>query len=127
MGAQGYLEERSYFCDRIGEQAFDPKISIADDALDGANLPKAFDFEGTPKQRVDMIENGVIRDVVWDRVTAARAGDGHGHDRSRSSRRVALLRPAADGVLDGRRRRGARLRSWRSWSATASTSPVSTT
>ena len=76
LGAQGYLEERSYFCDRIGEQAFDPKISIADDALDGANLPKAFDFEGTPKQRVDMIENGVIRDVVWDRVTAARAGDG---------------------------------------------------
>jgi PmbA protein len=77
MGALGYLEERSYFCGRIGEQAFDPKISIADDALDGSNLPKAFDFEGMPKQRVEMIENGVIRDVVWDRVTAARAGDGH--------------------------------------------------
>jgi predicted Zn-dependent protease len=76
MGAQGYLEERGYFCGRIGEQAFDPKISIADDALDTANLPKAFDFEGTPKQRVDMIECGVIRDVVWDRATAARAGDG---------------------------------------------------
>jgi PmbA protein len=76
MGAQGYLEERSYFCGRIGEQAFDPKVSIADDALDDANLPKAFDFEGTPKQRVDLIENGVIRDVVWDRMTAARAGDG---------------------------------------------------
>ena len=76
LGAQGYLEERSYFCGRMGEQAFDPKVSLADDALDGANLPKAFDFEGTPKQRVEMIENGVIRDVVWDRVTAARAGDG---------------------------------------------------
>jgi predicted Zn-dependent protease len=76
LGAQGYLEERSYFCGRIGEQGFDAKISIADDALDTANLPKAFDFEGTPKQRVDLIENGVIRNVVWDRVTAARAGDG---------------------------------------------------
>jgi predicted Zn-dependent protease len=76
MGAQGLLEERSYFCGRIGEQAFDPKVSIADDALDAANLPKSFDFEGTPKQRVEMIENGVIRDVVWDRTTAARAGDG---------------------------------------------------
>ena len=76
LGAQGYLEERSYFCGRIGEQAFDEKISIADDALDAANLPKAFDFEGTPKQRVEMIENGVIRDVVWDRATAARAEDG---------------------------------------------------
>ena len=76
MGAQGYLEERSYFCGRIGEQPFDSKISIADDALDTANLPKAFDFEGVPKQRVQMIEDGVIRDVVWDRATAARAEDG---------------------------------------------------
>jgi PmbA protein len=76
MGAQGYLEERSFFCGRIGEQAFDPKVSIADDALDSANLPKPFDFEGTPKQRMPMIDEGVIRSVVWDRVTAARAQDG---------------------------------------------------
>ena len=76
MGAQGYLEERSYFCGRIGEQAFDERVSIADDALEASNLPKAFDFEGTPKQRVAMIEEGVIRDVVWDRLTAARAGEG---------------------------------------------------
>ncbi|HKB21139.1 MAG TPA: metallopeptidase TldD-related protein, partial [Gaiellaceae bacterium] len=76
MGAQGYLEERSYFCGRIGEQPFDPKVSIADDALDSANLPRPFDFEGTPKQRVPMIEDGVIRGVVWDRTTAARALDG---------------------------------------------------
>ena len=76
LGAQGFLEERSYFCGRIGEQAFDPKVSIDDDALDPRNLQKAFDFEGTPKQRVQLVEAGVIRDVVWDRKTAARAGDG---------------------------------------------------
>jgi predicted Zn-dependent protease len=75
LGAQGFLEERSYFCGRIGEQAFDPKISLVDDALDETNLPKAFDFEGTPKQRVEMIADGVIKDVVWDRVTAARSPD----------------------------------------------------
>jgi PmbA protein len=76
LGAHGYLEERSYFCGRIGEQAFDPRVSIADDALDSANLPRPFDFEGTPKQRVPMIEDGVIGGVVWDRVSAARAPDG---------------------------------------------------
>ena len=75
LGAHGFLEDRSYFCGRIGEQAFDPKVSIADDALDSGNLPKAFDFEGTPKQRVELVEDGVIRGVVWDRLTAARAGD----------------------------------------------------
>ena len=76
LGAQGFLEERSYFCGRIGERVFDEQVSIADDALDEANMPKAFDFEGTPKQRVELVENGVARDVVWDRGTAAKAGDG---------------------------------------------------
>jgi len=76
LGAFGFLEERSYLCGRIGEQAFDPKISLADDALDSRNLPKAFDFEGTPKQRVELVEDGVLRGVVWDRLTAARAEDG---------------------------------------------------
>jgi PmbA protein len=74
FGALGLLEERGFLAGRIGETVFDPKISIADDSLDPRGLPKAFDFEGTPKQRVMLIENGVARGVVWDRATAARAG-----------------------------------------------------
>jgi PmbA protein len=76
FGAQGLLEERSYLCGRIGERAFDAKISIADDALDPRGLPKAFDFEGSPKRRVELVTDGVARGVVWDRETAAQAGDG---------------------------------------------------
>ena len=76
FGAQGLLEERSYLCGRIGERAFDAKISIADDALDPRGLPKAFDFEGSPKRRVELVTEGVARGVVWDRETAAQSGDG---------------------------------------------------
>jgi predicted Zn-dependent protease len=76
LGALGLLEERSYLNGRMGRRAFDEKISIADDALDPRGLPKAFDFEGTPKQRVELVENGVVRGVVWDRATAALARDG---------------------------------------------------
>lgn len=76
LGALGLMEERSYFTGRLGEQVFDDKISIADDPLAARGLPKAFDFEGTPKQRVQLVENGVALGVVWDRVTAARAGNG---------------------------------------------------
>ena len=75
FGALGLLEERSYLAGRLGEQVFDPKVSIADDALDPRGLPKAFDFEGTPKRRVALVEDGVARGVVWDRATAARAGE----------------------------------------------------
>jgi PmbA protein len=76
LGAVGLLEERSYFAGRLGEQVFDEKISIADDPLDPRGLPKAFDFEGTPKQRVELVANGVAKGVVWDRSTAARARNG---------------------------------------------------
>ena len=77
FGANGLLEERSYLSGRLGETIMDEKVSIADDALDPRGLPKRFDFEGVPKQRVQLIENGVARGVVWDRTSAARAGDGH--------------------------------------------------
>jgi PmbA protein len=76
FGALGLLDKRSYFTDRLGEKVFDEKISIADDALDPRGMPKAFDFEGTPKRRVQLVEQGVARGVVWDRATAAQARDG---------------------------------------------------
>jgi PmbA protein len=76
FGALGLLEERGYLTGRSGEKIFDEKISIADDALDPRGLPKAFDFEGSPKQRVELVTDGVARGVVWDRRTAEQSGDG---------------------------------------------------
>jgi predicted Zn-dependent protease len=74
FGALGLLEERSYFAGRIGEKVFDEKVTLYDDSLDPAGLPKAFDFEGVPKQKVTLAEDGVALGVVWDRRTATRAG-----------------------------------------------------
>jgi PmbA protein len=76
FGALGLVEERSYAFDKLGSKVFDERFSLADDALDPRGLPKAFDFEGTPKQRVELVRDGVLSDVVWDRVTAKRAGNG---------------------------------------------------
>jgi predicted Zn-dependent protease len=73
FNGQALLEERSWFAGRIGERGFDPKVTLVDDGLDPQGLPRSFDFEGTPKQRVVLVEEGVIRDTVWDRENAARA------------------------------------------------------
>jgi PmbA protein len=79
LGGLGLLEERSYFSGRLGERVFDERVTLLDDALDPSGLPKAFDFEGAPKERVTLVEDGVARGVVWDRRTAKRAGgDAHG-------------------------------------------------
>jgi predicted Zn-dependent protease len=62
---------------RIGSEL----VTIVDDGSDRNGLPMAFDYEGVPKQRVTLVENGVCREVVYDSQTAARAGHastGHG-------------------------------------------------
>jgi PmbA protein len=103
FGALGLLEERSYAVGRLGKKVFDERLSLADDPLDPRGLPKAFDFEGSPKQRVDLIENGVFRDVVWDRSTAKRAGGGRrttGHAPPSSLRRWGPL-PSSLSVAGG--------------------------
>jgi PmbA protein len=82
------LEGRSYFSGRIGEHVFHESFNLVDDGLAALGLPKAFDFEGVPKQRVTIVENGVAKDVVWDRRTAKRSGDG------RQSTGHALSAPA---------------------------------
>jgi PmbA protein len=77
LGALGLIEERSYLTGRIGQKVMDEKITVVDDPLDPRGLPKAFDFEGSPKQRVGLIVHGVAQGVVWDRQRAAQAGPGH--------------------------------------------------
>jgi PmbA protein len=69
------LENRSYFSGRIGQRIFHDSFTLVDDGLAARGLPKAFDFEGAPKQPLVLVENGIAKDVVWDRRTAKRAGD----------------------------------------------------
>jgi predicted Zn-dependent protease len=74
------VEEGRSFMD-LGQQIMGSNVSIWDDGLDSQGLPTAIDFEGVPKQRVDLITNGVAHAVVHDTATAARAGvasTGHG-------------------------------------------------
>jgi len=72
------LDETSYLTGRIGDPVFHPDLTIVDDGTDPQTLPKAFDADGVPKRRVPIVEAGVARSVVWDRVTAAQAGDPSG-------------------------------------------------
>jgi predicted Zn-dependent protease len=56
-------------------------VSMWDDGADPAGMPMAFDYEGVAKQRVELLDRGACRDVVYDAQTAARDGresTGHG-------------------------------------------------
>jgi PmbA protein len=74
MGAQAMIEGRSWMSDRIGQKLMDDKVNIWDDGLDPNGSPMPFDFEGVPKQRVDIVKDGVALGPVYDRYTGAKMG-----------------------------------------------------
>ena len=79
FGALAAQEERSFM--RLGERITGENIDIWDDGLDPSGAPMSFDFEGVPKQKVQLINHGVATGLVYDMQTAQRAGrqsTGHG-------------------------------------------------
>ena len=74
MSGLAYQEGRSWMNDRLGQQAMSPLVSIWDDGLDRSGLPLPFDFEGVPKQRVEIVSQGVVKGPVYDHTTAHKAG-----------------------------------------------------
>lgn len=67
-------EGRSPLSDGLGEPVCGGNISLWDDGLDPRGLPRAFDFEGMPRRRVELIADGIAVGVVHDSRTAALAG-----------------------------------------------------
>jgi len=86
LGAQSVQEGRSFMAGRIGEQVTGDAFTLLDDALDARTLGIPFDVEGTPKQKVLLVEKGVARGPVYDRTSAKAMGarsTGHAADPSR--------------------------------------------
>ncbi len=74
MGFSGkkVQEERSFMTGKFGEKLMDERVNIYDDVSDPDMIGYPFDYEGVPKQRVDIIDEGVANEVVYDSYTAGR-------------------------------------------------------
>ena len=74
FNAKSVEEGRSFV--RLGEQQFDPSISLRDHVGDPGLIGLGFDVEGTPRRRLDLIEGGVTKAILHTRRTAKAAGGG---------------------------------------------------
>ncbi len=74
FNAKHHAEGQSFV--RLGEAQLDPQVSIFDDATDPRSLGAAFDAEGTPRRRLDLVVGGVSAALCHDRRTARAAGLG---------------------------------------------------
>jgi len=66
------LDQRSFLTGRIGTKLFGDNVSIWDDVAHPLQTGPPFDGEGVHRQRVGLVENGVVKRVVYARATAER-------------------------------------------------------
>jgi predicted Zn-dependent protease len=72
FGGLAILDQRSFLSNRIGTQLFGENISIWDDVAHPLQSGSPFDGEGVARQRVQLVENGVVKRLVYARGTAAK-------------------------------------------------------
>lgn len=77
LSARQADEGRSFFSrpgggNRIGEKFLDERVTIYSDPADPNLLSAPFNGEGLPNRRMVWVENGVLRNLVYDRFWAQR-------------------------------------------------------
>jgi TldD protein len=94
LEADAVMQGGSIFAGRVGEQVASPLITLVDDAtLPGRRGSFRFDDDGTPSQRTVLIEEGVLREYMWDLAQARRAGrQSTGNGRRQSFRHLPMPR-----------------------------------
>src|SRR5882757_5602104 len=81
-------EEGQTFTKKIDQQVLPKFLSVADDPtvheLAGVKLAGSYDYdnEGSPAQRVDVIQNGVLKNFLMSRMPIKDFGVSNGHGRN---------------------------------------------
>jgi PmbA protein len=81
FAATALADKRSCLNERMGKPLFGKNISIADDVYHPLQLGSNFDGEGMPRQRVQLVDGGVPRNLVYSRraaKAARKSPTGHG-------------------------------------------------
>jgi PmbA protein len=75
FAATALQDKRSCLNERMGKQLFGKNISIYDDAYHPLQLGAPFDGEGMPRQKVQLVDRGVPKNLVYSRSSAKLAGE----------------------------------------------------
>jgi PmbA protein len=81
FAATAIRDQRSCFNKRVGKKVMGDNITVHDDVTHPLQTGAAFDGEGLPRQQVLLIEQGVLRNLVYSRASAKKMKTkptGHG-------------------------------------------------
>ena len=82
FGCKAFISRRSFMSSNIGKPIVGGNITLTEDPYNELMQGMPFDYEGVPRQQVDLISNGIARGVVWNSYYAGiaqRNSTGHAH------------------------------------------------
>jgi len=72
FGGMAILDQRSFLTGRVGTKLFGENVTIWDDVGHPLQSGAPFDGEGVARQRVKLVDQGVVKRLVYARGTAAK-------------------------------------------------------
>ena len=97
FNGKAVFEGASPLKDKLGEQVFDKKLSLWDDATVAYGVGSyPFDDEGVPGQRLPLVANGVVANFLFDLQTASLAGT---HSTGNGRRASGFPSPAISSLI----------------------------
>ena len=72
FGGLAILDQRSFLNNRIGTKLFGDNVTIVDDVYHPLQSNAPFDGEGVRRRQVKLVENGIVRNLVYARATAEK-------------------------------------------------------
>jgi len=91
FGGLAILDQRSFLTNRVGSKLFGENVHIYDDVCHPLQSGPPFDGEGVERQRVTLVEKGVVRGLVYARSTAEKM------KKSEHAAKVGEIRPTGHG------------------------------
>jgi PmbA protein len=117
FGGLAILDQRSFLNNRVGTKVFGENVDIWDDVAHPLQSGAGFDGEGVRRQKVQLVEKGVVKRLVYARATAERmkrseyedkvgpiAATGHGfslpNEMGEAPMNIVFVAPAKPQTLD---------------------------
>lgn len=74
MNSKFYQDGMGCFTGRLGEKVLGDNVSIVDDGNNQNTAQLPFDFEGYKREKLSLVENGILKEIAYDTITALKEG-----------------------------------------------------
>jgi len=91
FGGMAILDQRSFLTNRVGTKLFGENITVDDNVYHPLQSGAPYDGEGVHRQRVRLIQNGVVKNLVYARATAEKM------KKSEHAAKIGLIAPTGHG------------------------------